>query len=270
MTDNKTYVKEPEKFSVDYVSGSTKNTACQFHQTYELCFFSEGYRTYMINDTAYDIVPNSMLVIPPCVQHSTFGTAGVTRTVIYFTREYLSEYFSPYLVDTLLCDLSEPICILTHPRDNVLSLVNSIKNGFFQNQKVVTALNFALLLSLFKNAQKLPSKKDNFTNGIVGRVTSYIEKNLSEIVSLSEIATTFHVSLSYLEAVFKKNVGLSLMQYIIKSRINLATKKLTETKESVNKIALDCGFSSSTHFSNTFKKHTGFSPREYKRLYNGK
>jgi transcriptional regulator GlxA family with amidase domain len=141
-------------------------------------------------------------------------------------------------------------------------------NTHFQNQTIPTMLNFALLLDAFKSAQKLPQKETNdSTNGIVNRTISYIEKNLGTITSLNELSNHINASLSYLEASFKKSIGLSLMQYIIKSRINLATKKLIETKSSINQVALDCGFNSSTHFSNTFKKHMGFSPRYYRQLY---
>ena len=255
-------------FSIDFVSNTTKNTACQFHQTYELCFFSEGHRTYIINSDMFDVVPNSIIVIPPYTQHSTCGTASATRTVIYFTKDFLSEYFSSAFANHLLSELSEPLCILTHPRDNISSLVNNLSNCHFQNQKASTALYFAMLLNSIKNAQRLPhKKKEDINHDIAARAITYIEKNFSSISSLMEISKALNISLSYLEANFRKNMGLSLMQYIIKSRLNYAAKQLIETEDPIEKIAIDCGFNSSTHFSNTFKKHTGNSPREYRKHY---
>lgn len=252
--------------SINFVSNTTKNTACQFHQTYELCFFSKGHRTYMINSDTFDVGPNSIIVIPPYIQHSTCGTTSATRTVIYFTKDFLFEYFSPAFANNLLSELSEPLCILTHPRDNISSLVNNLSHCHSQNQKASAALYFAMILNSIKNAHRLPHKeKEDIKHDIAARAIIYIEKNFSSISSLMEISKALKVSLSYLETIFRKNTGLSLMQYVIKSRLNYGAKQLIETEDPIEKIAIDCGFSSSTHFSNTFKKHMEHSPREYRK-----
>ena len=257
-----------KNFSVDFVSNTMKNTACQFHQTYELCFFSAGHRTYMINDEEYDIAPNTVIVIPPYTQHSTCGTTAATRTVVYFTETFLKEYFSLSFAKELLNGFSKPFCALTQPRDGIMSLMENIRNCHFQNQKASTALYLAMLFTTIKNIQELPKKsKDDVTQGIVTRTISYIENHLTSLDSLSEIADALHISLSYLEASFRKNIGISLMQYIIKSKINFAMKQLIDTEDSIAEIAEKCGFNSGTHFSNTFKKHTGISPREYRQYH---
>ena len=263
---NRIKVTRQENFAVDFVANTMKNTACQFHQSYELCFFSAGHRTYMINDEIYDVPPNSVILIPPYTQHSTCGTAAATRTVIYFTVYFLNEYFSPGFVKDLLNEYSSPFCVFIQPNDNIDSLIKNIRNNHLENQTANAALNLALLLNAIKRARQLPRKeKNDNTQGVISRAISYIEKNLFSILSLKEIAHSLHISLSYLEASFKKNMGISMMQYIIKSRINYASNLLLTTKKNITEISTECGFNSSTHFSNTFKKHMGLSPREYRR-----
>lgn len=257
--------KESKIFSVDHVACTMKNTACQFHQSYEICFFSGGHRTYMIDNSVYEISQNSVIVIPPYTQHSTCGTTAATRTVIYFSKNFLSEYFSPNFIKTLLEEFTTPFCAITQSSDNIAVLVDKLRKNHPQSQLSNTALHLALLLNAIKSAQRLPQKgKENIAQNIVLRAITYIEKNFSNILSLNEIANSLRVSLSYLEANFKKSTGLSLMQYIIKSKINYAAKLLLDTKKSITEISIECGFNSSTHFSNTFKKHMGASPREYR------
>ncbi len=254
-----------ENFSIDFVSNTTKNTACQFHHTYELCFFYSGHRTYMLDSELFEAVPNSVVIIPPYTQHSTCGTLSATRTVLYFTKEYLLHYFAPDFTSELLNAFSKPSCVLTNPRDNVLSLVNHLQDAHFQGQKERAVLYFGMLLTAIKNAQTLPKKENDYLQqNIVARAIHYIEHNLSSITSLSILSTALNISLSYLEHTFKNSMGVSLMQYVIKSRLNYAAKQLLETNDPIKSIAAACGFHSFTHFSNTFKKHIGISPREYR------
>lgn len=253
-------------FSVDFVANTMKNTACQFHHCYEICFFTAGHRTYIINEEFYDVTPNSIVIIPPYVQHSTCGTAAATRTVVYFTESFLSDYFSKPFVEELLCGLTSPFCAFTQPSENVALLMETLRNAYFQNNRTRAALHLGLLLTTAKSAQQMPLKeKESISQSTVTRAISYIENHFCTLSSLNELASDLHISLSYLEAIFRKSMGISLMQYIIKSKINYAAKLLLETKKSITEISIECGFNSSTHFSNTFKKHTGVSPREYRR-----
>ena len=255
----------PKIFSVDFIKNTTQNTACQFHNAYELCFFSSGSRTYIVNEEVYDAVPCSFILIPPYIQHSTCGTEAVTRTVIYFTEGFLLDYFSEAFSYELLSDLSVPIFSITSYDDGFFHIVEELKSAHSEHRKSTAALCLARLLEAVRDAKRIPAKPRSETvQSTVTRALKYIETNFSSIESLQEIADELRVSLSYLEASFRKNTGISLMQYVIKTRINYASRLLLEGKKSITEISLLCGFNSSTHFSNTFKKHTGVSPRTYR------
>jgi methylphosphotriester-DNA--protein-cysteine methyltransferase len=73
-----------------------------------------------------------------------------------------------------------------------------------------------MVLNSIKTLQPIPRKeKEDATQWIVARTISFVENNLTSLDSLKEIANSLHISLSYLEATFRKNMGISLMQYII-------------------------------------------------------
>lgn len=255
----------PKIFSVDFIENTTKNTACQFHNAYELCYFSAGSRTYIVNEEVYDAVPCSFILIPPYVQHSTCGTEAVTRTVIYFNKELLLDYFSEAFTDVLISELSMPIFSLTVGYEGFSRTVEQLQAAYSEHRESSAALFLAELLLAVREAKRIPPKQKSETvQSTVARALKYIESNFYSIESLDEIAKELRVSLSYLEASFRKNTGISLMQYVIKTRINYASRLLLEGKKSITEISLLCGFNSSTHFSNTFKKHTGVSPRAYR------
>jgi transcriptional regulator GlxA family with amidase domain len=62
---------------------------------------------------------------------------------------------------------------------------------------------------------------------------------------------------------FKQHTGETPMNYIIRLRIDKAKQMLLRQQASTTQVALECGFTSLSHFSNVFKKLTGKSPREF-------
>lgn len=63
---------------------------------------------------------------------------------------------------------------------------------------------------------------------------------------------------------FRKQVGLSTVEYISHFRIDTACRELIGTKKSVLEIAFDCGFRNVSNFNRQFRKITGCSPSKYR------
>ncbi len=91
----------------------------------------------------------------------------------------------------------------------------------------------------------------------------YIQANLHRTLNLPIIAT--HLDLSYYDfcSLFKKSMGISPWQYVIKHRIDRAKELLKEQKLSIAEIALACGFSHYSHLNKHFQKVTGTTPGNY-------
>lgn len=93
---------------------------------------------------------------------------------------------------------------------------------------------------------------------------SYIRSNLREKLSVSAIADVMHFSESYIAHKFKDEVGTSINQFVIAERIREAECLLVGT-QTISEIAGDLGFASQSHFTETFKKHTGMTPLQFKK-----
>lgn len=74
------------------------------------------------------------------------------------------------------------------------------------------------------------------------------------------------MSVSHFSQLFKKLNGFSAWDYVISKRIDMAQALLLSTDEAVLDIAFQCGFNNSTNFNRAFKKITGISPTEYRRV----
>ena len=95
-------------------------------------------------------------------------------------------------------------------------------------------------------------------------VTDYINENIAAEIKLSDLATLAGISQFHFSRLFKKSVGISPIQYLIKQRIERAKLLLKNSELSVTEIALSCGFNSHSHLGKYFRQLTGFSPSEYR------
>lgn len=121
---------------------------------------------------------------------------------------------------------------------------------------------------LCKMINELQSDKSNCIpstkNQLVNSTLEYIQKNYMNDISLMSISENLNVSSVYISQLFKKELGLSPIKYIINYRIDHAKQLLRETDESVYNIAIKSGFWEPKHFSKTFKRITGMTPTQYK------
>ena len=91
----------------------------------------------------------------------------------------------------------------------------------------------------------------------------YIQANLHRALNLPIIASHLDLSYYYFCSLFKKSMGVSPWQYVIKHRIDRAKELLKEQKLSIAEIALACGFSHYSHLNKHFQKVTGTTPGNY-------
>ena len=85
-------------------------------------------------------------------------------------------------------------------------------------------------------------------------------------LSLEKLAVTAGMSPHQMGILFKKKFGVSCWQYVIDTRIEAAAKLLLIPGYSVGIVAEQCGFRDPYYFSRLFKKQTGVSPREYRKI----
>lgn len=98
----------------------------------------------------------------------------------------------------------------------------------------------------------------------VNKAISSINLQLSAQLRIDDLAKECYISRSYLARQFKKEVGITIKQYILMQLINLAQWQLSHTDASVEKISHDLGFCNQFYFSECFKKHCRVSPLQYR------
>lgn len=107
----------------------------------------------------------------------------------------------------------------------------------------------------------------NYSSNI-RKIILYIRKNLTNRISLDDIAKELFITKEHLSRLFKKEMGLTISEYIINTKISEAKNLLKQTDYNILDIAVLLNFANSSHFSNSFKKVTGFSPSDYRKTPN--
>ena len=85
-------------------------------------------------------------------------------------------------------------------------------------------------------------------------------------MSLQAIAEDVHASISHMCVQFKKEVGLTINQYLIQYRITKSMTMLANMDLKLSYIAFEAGFNDGNYFAKLFKKSIGMSPSKYREM----
>ena len=105
-----------------------------------------------------------------------------------------------------------------------------------------------------------------YSNELVVKILNYIDDNLYKRITMDEISSIFYFNKDYLMRIFKKELDITIMDYINKRRIYNSLELLKNTDDLVIKIALNSGYSSLEYYSETFTKILGVSPLTYRKF----
>jgi len=103
--------------------------------------------------------------------------------------------------------------------------------------------------------------KDNF---VINRILKHLHLNIESQISLKKLSGELNLSEGYISDCFKKHMGMTIMKYAKKIRIDRAKVLLVTTTSSILEIGLTLGFHDQSHFHKVFKSFTGVSPSEYR------
>lgn len=93
----------------------------------------------------------------------------------------------------------------------------------------------------------------------------YIKMHFREKLTLEMIASRAFVNTKYFSHVFKKDLGISFTDYIIKLRIEYACRLLETTNYPMYRISIECGFSDSSYFNRVFCSKMNKTPSAYRK-----
>ena len=103
---------------------------------------------------------------------------------------------------------------------------------------------------------------------LVKKAQEFIENNVQEKITVNQLADQLALSRRNLERRFKKATANSIVEYIQRVKIEAAKMSLESSRENVNEVMYNVGYTDPKAFRTTFKRITGLSPVQYRSKYN--
>jgi AraC-like DNA-binding protein len=116
-------------------------------------------------------------------------------------------------------------------------------------------------------AQVIPWASASTSDHALKPIVAHLVAHCHEELSVDGLARAFATNRTTLQARFKKGTGMSVGQYVIRLRIQIAALLLRDTSLTVSEIMERTGFNDPSHFARMFKRHTGRSPSDFRALF---
>lgn len=165
------------------------------------------------------------------------------------------------------------IVSLSYELDRSVS-IEMLHRGVFENQDQAliqlffncteSTEMFLLWIATLSDWCIAQSTRRKEAKSVLESACAYIKKNLSSDLRRQDIADYVHVSQNYLARLFRRDMNMTVAEYVLQERMLLAGKLLVKTRLPITNIAMDCGFASQSYFSSCFHEHFRCSPREYR------
>lgn len=112
----------------------------------------------------------------------------------------------------------------------------------------------------------ISTTKDKSNYRLMDKAKDYINQNFTKEISLELLAEFIHLSPEHFSREFKKEFGKNFIDYLTDLRINKAKEYLRDGNYKTIEVSKMVGFNNEKYFSKLFKKYTGFTPGEYRRI----
>lgn len=141
---------------------------------------------------------------------------------------------------------------------------NSILSG--ARAMVVNEHRLSLLVSQILSQLADTHKSAGTMDGLIHPAIDYIRESYGEPIDLDQLAELCLISKPHLIRCFKKQMDCTPHEYLLAYRLRQAKQRLIGSSDSVELIAEQCGFNSASHFTRAFRKSTGTTPSEFRKM----
>ena len=241
------------------------------HPFTELFYVVDGKGEFNIQGQRFPVKPNDFVIINPQVEHTELSSPDEPLEYIVLGINGLS--FSNL---TPVSEGGHPFSFfnLRDEQKDILRYLNAMVQEATSQQMsyelVCHNLLEILLIKILRHQHfDLEVGKQSKATKDISFIKHYLETYYHESIQLEDLASMTHLSRFYISHSFKKEIGMSPMEYLIDIRIKESKILLRTTNYSISQVADIVGFTTPTYFSKQFRKSTGISPTDYREQFQG-
>jgi AraC-like DNA-binding protein/quercetin dioxygenase-like cupin family protein len=251
----------------------------EVHDFYEFAYVDKGKIACHMDGIETVLSQSDLIIIPPQTKHFYSAVKDTPTTIFIVCFRSNSE---------ILTVFDSKISLDKNERILLSEILNEAKNAFhfpfngrlkvldtpdLGAQQLVEINIERLLIHLAREVInqnsniKMVMNSMEFENNLVNDVIGLLKEHVGAKITLDDISRVTFYSKTFLNNIFKKNTGSSIMKYYTELKIRRA-KELLRENVSPSSVSMQLKFESPTYFTKVFKKHTGMTPSAYQKTIN--
>jgi len=253
MKDLFEYYIENETFHFKYAKGEPTLKEREFHQYHEFVYFIDGNSYFISKNIQQELSPSSIILIPKEQFHQFFvsNPTAYTRCILGFRETGETS--------DLIREIFNEVKIIYEPNEKIVNLFGAItevmKSELAEEEKILfIKASLIQLLVYFKQYSTSEITENINISPMIQKALDYIDENYTKKISIESIAKHLYISPSTLAHKFRKELNITIYQYISKKRV-LYVQKLVKKGESYSEAAIKSGFSDYSCFYRIYKKY---------------
>ncbi len=240
------------------------------HPSYMFIFMFDDVTQIIINDKTIPAQYGKVFVLEPNIEHHEVYSNNTPKYIAvmidsHFFKTQLSDYNTNY-DNKIEYGYYEPSSSLIHLLKKFMIESSSKLPG---SGKLLEALSLEICHNLIRCIINISVEQETISDRLeVSRAITFICTHINEKITINQIAQEVNMSASHFSRVFKLEIGLSPLAYILNTRLDRVKKLLVSSNKTITQIALESGFNSSAYLAAAFMKKYNMSPSSYKRQLN--
>lgn len=253
--------------------------ANHWHNDFEFIIILNGKMTYSVNGKNHYLKEGQAIFVNSTQMHYGYSSDNSDCNFICillnpFLISGIGHIKDSYIVP-VCTDTSHPFYIFDpsiawqkefiEKLIKIYELCTEAKEGF---ELQIMSNFYSICYNLYHNIKNDKVYQENFQDKnleALHDMVGYIQKNYKNKITLSEIAVSGNVCRSNCCKIFQSLLNKSPITYLMEYRLDKSIKLLKISSYSVTEIALQCGFNSSSYFTEMFRRTMGCTPSEYRK-----
>lgn len=231
-----------------------KNFPLHFHKDWSLTYIEFGNENISFNNSDFILNKNALVLIPPYSLHKNWGNKNNAWT-----------YKALYINNDVIKSISSKINIDYSYLTSFPYFITYCSNQFKINEISIFKFLECLFLDTLNNSKLDNNRKCDLKH--FDDILNYLSINYNKPITLDTLEKEFKINKYKLQKSFKKNIGITPLEYQNAIRIE-NSKQLFYTDTPLVEVALESGFYDQSHFTHSFKKYVGITPGAYKKSVN--
>lgn len=271
----------PYNIYLTYIPESFTDFPIHWHDEIEIVKAVNGSARYIVDFKEYILNEDDILIIPPSSLHyfEQYNNEHFLGETYIFDQKLIdgnsidtcsTKYITPIFNNDVLL----PIHIHSNTEHNkplrdILSNILSHHYSRATAYELKMKIGFLEFINYFySNNYFFANKSHDITNirtTLIKDITTYIEDNYSQKITLEMLADKANISVYYLSHIFKQYTNQTPIEYLNQYRLSTAAHLLRTTDDSIMDISFECGYNNVSYFNRAFKTKYNMTPKEYRK-----